>query len=69
MRGEWEKVINVENLYKLFGKNEVLKGILIMIKEKEVVVVIGFSGSGKFIFLCCMNLFEELMSGVVLING
>jgi polar amino acid transport system ATP-binding protein len=62
-------VINVENLHKSFGKNEVLKGISTTIKEKEVVAVIGPSGSGKSTFLRCMNLLEEPTSGLVSING
>jgi len=62
-------VINVENLHKSFGNNEVLKGISTTIKEKEVVAVIGPSGSGKSTFLRCMNLLEEPTSGVVSING
>ena len=62
-------MINVENLHKSFGNNEVLKGISTTIKEKEVVAVIGPSGSGKSTFLRCMNLLEEPTSGVVSING
>ncbi|MBX9970249.1 amino acid ABC transporter ATP-binding protein [Priestia aryabhattai] len=62
-------MINVENLHKSFGKNEVLKGISTTIKEKEVVAVIGPSGSGKSTFLRCMNLLEEPTSGLVSING
>ncbi|MED4238921.1 amino acid ABC transporter ATP-binding protein [Priestia megaterium] len=62
-------MINVENLHKSFGENEVLKGISTTIKEKEVVAVIGPSGSGKSTFLRCMNLLEEPTSGVVSING
>lgn len=62
-------MINVENLHKSFGKNEVLKGISTTINEKEVVAVIGPSGSGKSTFLRCMNLLEEPTSGLVSING
>lgn len=62
-------MINVENLHKSFGKNDVLKGISTTIKEKEVVAVIGPSGSGKSTFLRCMNLLEEPTSGLVSING
>lgn len=44
-------MIDIKGLYKAFGDNEVLKGIDLSIKEKEVVVIIGPSGSGKC--LCC----------------
>lgn len=51
-------MIDIKNLYKYFGKLEVLKGIDFEIVFGEVVVVIGFFGSGKSIFLCCLNLLE-----------
>ena len=44
-------MINITNLHKSFGGNEVLKGIDAHIKKGEVVVVIGPSGSGKSTFL------------------
>jgi polar amino acid transport system ATP-binding protein len=56
-------VIKVENLYKNFGKLEVLKGISTTIKAGEVVAIIGPSGSGKSTFLRCMNLLEKPTSG------
>lgn len=61
-------MIKVENLYKSFGKNEVLKGISTEIKEKEVIAIIGPSGSGKSTFLRCINLLEEPTKGVITIG-
>ncbi len=61
-------MIKVHDLHKYFGKNEVLKGIDCEIKEKEVVCVIGASGSGKSTFLRCLNLLEEVTSGEVVID-
>lgn len=46
-------MIEVDKLYKSFGKNKVLNGIDEVIKKGEVVVVIGPSGSGKSTFLRC----------------
>ncbi|MDN5696308.1 MAG: ATP-binding cassette domain-containing protein, partial [Staphylococcus equorum] len=40
-------MINIKNLYKSFGKNEVLKGIDFTVNQGEVVAIIGPSGSGK----------------------
>jgi polar amino acid transport system ATP-binding protein len=59
-------VINIKNLYKSFGKNEVLKGIDLTIDKGEVVAIIGPSGSGKSTLLRCMNLLETPTSGDVL---
>lgn len=43
-------MITVQDLHKRFGDNEVLKGIHCEVEEKEVVCVIGPSGSGKVHF-------------------
>ncbi len=40
-------MIKLENLYKAFGTNEVLRGFSLEVKEGETMVIIGFSGSGK----------------------
>lgn len=62
-------MLEVRNLKKSFGKNEVLKGIDENIKKGEVVCVIGPSGSGKSTFLRCLNLLEEPTSGDVFLDG
>ncbi|MFJ3390164.1 amino acid ABC transporter ATP-binding protein [Lysinibacillus sp. NPDC086135] len=62
-------MIKIEDLHKLYGKNEVLKGISTEIKEKEVIAIIGPSGSGKSTFLRCLNLLEEPTSGKITIAG
>jgi len=62
-------VIEVKDLYKRFGDLEVLKGISEIIKESEVVCVIGPSGSGKSTFLRCINLLEMPSSGEIFIDG
>jgi ABC-type polar amino acid transport system ATPase subunit len=59
-------VINIKNLYKSFGKNEVLKGIDLTVNQGEVVAIIGPSGSGKSTLLRCMNLLETPTSGEVI---
>jgi len=62
-------VIKVENLYKQFGDNEVLKGITTNINSGEVVSIIGPSGSGKSTFLRCINLLEVPTKGTISIDG
>jgi len=61
--------INVTNLKKSFGSNEVLKGIDLEIAEGEVVCIIGPSGSGKSTLLRCLNKLEEVTDGHVVIDG
>ena len=64
-----EYFIEIKNLHKYFGKNEVLKGLDIQIKKGEVVVMIGPSGSGKSTFLRTMNLLEKPTDGQVYFEG
>ncbi len=61
--------IEIRNLHKYFGDNEVLRGISTDITEGEVVCLIGPSGSGKSTFLRCMNCLEEPTSGTVTVDG
>lgn len=62
-------MIDVIDLRKSFGKNEVLKGINITINKGDIVVVIGPSGSGKSTFLRCLNCMEDPTGGKIIFNG
>lgn len=62
-------IIEVTDLYKNFGKLEVLKGVNCSVEKGEVVVIIGPSGSGKSTFLRCLNRLEEATSGKIVIDG
>ena len=62
-------MIDLKDVRKSFGKNEVLKGINLHIDKGEVVVVIGPSGSGKSTVLRTMNYLEEPTSGQVIVDG
>lgn len=64
-----ETLIEVKDLRKAFGENEVLTGITTDIKRGEVVVIIGPSGSGKSTFLRSLNLLETPTGGTVLFEG
>jgi polar amino acid transport system ATP-binding protein len=61
--------IEVRNLHKYFGENEVLKGIDFYVDDGQVVCVIGPSGSGKSTLLRCVNRLEEPTSGQIFIEG
>ena len=62
-------MIELKDVRKSFGKNEVLKGINLQIDKGEVVVIIGPSGSGKSTVLRTMNYLEEPTSGHVIVDG
>lgn len=64
-----ETLISIKNLHKYFGKNEVLKGIDLDIKQGEVLVIIGPSGSGKSTLLRTMNLLEIPTKGRITFEG
>lgn len=62
-------MIELKDVRKSFGKNEVLKGINLQIDKGEVVVIIGPSGSGKSTVLRTMNYLEEPTSGHVIVDN
>ena len=62
-------MIDVKNVYKNFGKKEILKGISCSIEQGERVVIIGPSGSGKSTLLRCMNLLETPDKGEIWLDG
>ena len=59
--------IDVHDLHKYYGENEVLKGISAKFYEGDVVCIIGPSGSGKSTFLRSLNLLET--QGQITVNG
>ena len=61
--------LEVNNLYKRFGKTEVLKGISFNMEKGEVVSIIGSSGNGKTTLLRCLNFLETPDSGSISVDG
>ena len=61
--------IDVNDLHKYYGENEVLKGITAKFYEGDVVCIIGPSGSGKSTFLRSLNLLAEVTSGTITVDG
>lgn len=62
-------MIEIDNLSKSFGSDEVLKDICLTIDKGQVLGVIGPSGSGKSTLLRCINNLEFPTSGTIRING
>ena len=62
-------MLEVKKLKKKFGKNEILKGIDLVIEKGDRVAIIGPSGCGKSTFLRCLNMIEPPTSGKVIFEG
>jgi arginine/ornithine transport system ATP-binding protein len=61
--------LQVENIHKRFGSNEVLKGVSLSAHAGDVISIIGSSGSGKSTFLRCINLLEKPNEGRIIVAG
>ena len=62
-------MLEVKKLKKKFGKNEVLKGIDLLVEKGDRVAIIGPSGCGKSTFLRCLNMIETPTSGKIIFEG
>jgi polar amino acid transport system ATP-binding protein len=61
--------VEIDDVHKSYGRNEVLKGVSLNVERHEVVCLIGASGSGKSTLLRCVNALEEISSGSIRIEG
>ena len=61
--------LQVTNIHKRFGSNEVLKGVSLTAHAGDVISIIGSSGSGKSTFLRCINLLEKPHQGSIAVAG
>ena len=62
-------ILEVKDLRKRFGDNEVLKGIDFTLNHGEVLSIIGSSGGGKSTLLRCLNFLEVADAGEIYVNG
>jgi polar amino acid transport system ATP-binding protein len=58
-------LLEIKNISKAFGDNEVLKDISLSVAQGQVVGIIGPSGSGKSTLLRCATLLETVDSGSI----
>jgi len=58
-------MIQVTNLTKRFGSNEILKGVSFEVPRQTILGVIGASGSGKTTLLRCLNGLETIDGGTI----
>jgi ABC-type polar amino acid transport system ATPase subunit len=64
-----EPIVRITNLNKWFGMLHVLQNISFSVQSREVVCIIGRSGSGKSTMLRCINFLEEPSEGEIEISG
>src|SRR4051794_29311457 len=62
-------VVEATDVQKWFGRLHVLKGVSMTVRQREVVCVIGASGSGKTTFIRCINHLEKIQGGRIFVNG
>ena len=56
-------MLELQNVQKAYGKNEVLKGVDLKVEQGDIVVILGPSGSGKTTLLRCINFLEKADNG------
>ena len=61
--------ISIQNLYKSYGKKEVLKGLSLDVYEGELLGFIGRNGVGKSTTIDCMIGAKKFNSGTILVDG
>ena len=62
-------ILEAQNIKKVFDGKEVLSGVDLKVKEGEIVVILGASGSGKSTFLRCLNCMEDPDGGSIYFDG
>ncbi len=62
-------ILKCENLYKTFGKKEILKNVSLEVKEGDILGFIGPNGAGKTTTIKLILGLQNITKGRVLING
>lgn len=66
---EKEPLINIENVWKSFKKNQVLKGLNLSVNKGESLVILGRSGSGKSVCIKCIVGLIKADKGQIIVFG
>jgi polar amino acid transport system ATP-binding protein len=64
-----DPLLHVDDVYKSYGDEEVLKGLDFDMDEGDVTVLVGPSGSGKSTMLRCVNRLTDVDSGTITLDG
>ena len=72
MANQWtpdQPIVQLFDVHKSFGANEVLKGVSLSVRKGEVICIIGPSGSGKSTLIRCVNALIPVTSGTIRVEG
>ncbi len=64
-----DEILRVENIWKKFGKETVLKGVSLQMKAGEICGIVGRNGSGKTVLMKCILGFLRPEQGSVMVFG
>ena len=64
-----EPMVRSEQVWKSFGRLDVLKGIDLTVYPQQTLVLLGPSGGGKSTFLRCVNHLEKIDAGRLWVDG
>ena len=62
-------LVEIRDVHKRFGAQDVLKGVSLDVEAGEVVCLLGASGSGKTTLLRCINHLEKMDRGEIKVAG
>ena len=62
-------MLEVKNIYKSFGENQVLKGVNFSVEKGDVIAVLGSSGSGKTTLMNILSALDYPKEGTVVFEG
>jgi polar amino acid transport system ATP-binding protein len=60
-----DPILRIQNVHKSFGETHVLKGVSMTVQPRDVVVLVGPSGTGKSTLLRCINLLSPPTLGKI----
>jgi len=64
-----QPMVKAEQVWKAFGKLDVLKGVDFVVQPQQTFVLLGPSGGGKSTLLRCINHLEKIDAGRLYVAG
>ncbi|MFW6449221.1 MAG: amino acid ABC transporter ATP-binding protein [Halobacteriota archaeon] len=64
-----DPLLRIDEVYKAYGDERVLRGVTLDLDRRDVEVLVGPSGSGKSTLLRCINRLTEIDDGAIYLEG